>query len=138
MPPAPDKIKPIWGDLLPTRSALQQVGFFEFGDLFFEVYEGQGGHLPGEIVLIDYAHQIAFTGDIYINLRGMTPEQAQYNQYAPILMTSVDSDPALSAKERNAILQRLGAGQWRIFGAHGAMKEYVLAEEKQFESSRKY
>ena len=47
---------------------------------------GKGGHLPGEIVLIDYSKNIAITGDIYINTHGLTAEQAEYNQYAPILM----------------------------------------------------
>ena len=41
-------------------------------------------------------------------------------------MTSVDTDPALCALERKAILQRLGAGAWQIFGAHGMKKEYNL------------
>ncbi len=59
----------------------------------------------------------------------MTREQAAYNQYAPVLMTSVDTDPALCAAERAAILQRLGAGEWKIFGAHGMMKEYCLQAE---------
>ena len=30
----------------------------------------------GESVLLDYNHKIAFTGDIYVNIHGMTPEQA--------------------------------------------------------------
>ena len=105
---------------------LEQIGFFRFGELNFEVYQGKGGHLPGETVLIDYAHHIAFTGDIFINMRGMTREQAAYNQYAPVLMTSVDTDPELCAQERRSIMQRLGVGQWQIFGAHGMMKEYSL------------
>ncbi|MBR2180372.1 MAG: Zn-dependent hydrolase, partial [Oscillospiraceae bacterium] len=96
----------------------------------FEVYEGKGGHLPGETVLIDYAHHIAFTGDIYVNIKGMTPEQKQYNTYAPILMTSVDTDPKLCAEERRAILQRLGAGSWKVFGSHGGVKEYNINIEE--------
>ena len=48
---------------------------------------------------------------------------------APVLMTSVDTDPALCALERTAVLQRLGAGEWKIFGAHGMMKEYNLQVE---------
>ena len=89
-------------------------------------FEGKGGHLPGEIVLIDYSKHIAITGDIYINIRGLTPEQAEYNQYAPILVTSVDTDPSLCAEERKAIIQRLGVGQWQIFGAHGFKKDYSV------------
>ena len=66
------------------------------------------------------------TGDIYINIHGLTQEQAEYNQYAPILMTSVDTDPKLCSEERNAILQRLGVGKWQIFGAHGFKKDYSV------------
>ena len=45
-------------------------------------------------------------------------------------MTSVDTDPLLCTTERNAVLQRLGAGSWKIFGAHGMMKEYCLSTEQ--------
>ena len=76
--------------------------------------------------MIDYAHKIAFTGDVYINMHGFTAQQAEYNQYAPILMTSVDTDPQLCSRERTAILGRLGIGNWKIFGAHGAPKEYSV------------
>ena len=41
-------------------------------------------------------------------------------------MTSVDTDPRLCADQRKAILRRLGVGSWRIFGAHGAPKEYPV------------
>ena len=75
-------------------------------------------------MLIDYDHNIAFTGDIYINIHGLTPQQAAYNRFAPILMTSVDTDPALCARERTAVLRRLGVGEWKIFGSHGARKDY--------------
>ena len=56
----------------------------------------------------------------------LTKEQAEYNQYAPILMTSVDTDPKLCLEERKAIMQRLGVGQWQIFGAHGFKKDYSV------------
>lgn len=125
-PPEPDKITVPWDNRENLSEPLAQIGFFDFEELHFEVYEGQGGHLPGEIVLIDYDHHIAFTGDIYINTHGLTPEQAEYNQYAPILMTSVDTDPALCARERKAIMQRLGVGSWQIFGAHGFKKDYAV------------
>ena len=122
----PEKITTLWNDIEELREPLTQTGFFDFEELHFEVYEGRGGHLPGEVVLIDYGHHIALTGDIYINIRGLTPEQAAYNQYAPILMTSVDTDPKLCAAERQAVMQRLGVGQWQIFGAHGFKKDYSV------------
>ncbi|MBQ2841314.1 MAG: Zn-dependent hydrolase [Oscillospiraceae bacterium] len=125
-PVDPEKITVPWNNAEKLSEPLTQIGFFDFEELHFEVYEGKGGHLPGEIVLIDYNNHIAVTGDIYINTHGLTPEQAEYNQYAPILMTSVDTDPKLCAEERKAIIQRLGVGKWQIFGAHGFKKEYSV------------
>lgn len=123
----PDKITALWSDIQNPTEPLTQIGFFDFGELHFEVYEGKGGHLPGEIVLLDYSKHIAITGDIYINIHGLTAEQAEYNQYAPILMTSVDTDPKLCLEERKAIMQRLGVGNWQIFGAHGLKKDYSVS-----------
>ena len=125
-PPEPAKVVAMWDVPEEQKEPLVQAGFLDCGEMHFEVYQGQGGHLAGETVLIDYAHHVVFSGDIYINLHGQTREQAEYNQYAPVLMTSVDTDPALCALERKAILQRLGEGKWQIFGAHGMKKEYTL------------
>ena len=122
----PDKVLPMWNDIENLTEPLTQIGFFDFEELHFEVYEGKGGHLPGEIVLIDYSKHIAITGDIYINTHGLTAEQAEYNQYAPILMTSVDTDSKLCLEERKAIMQRLGVGKWQIFGAHGFKMDYSV------------
>ena len=126
LPINPEKVVKLWGSVNFYDNPLTQIGFYNFGELNFEVYEGKGGHLPGEIILIDYANHIAITGDIYINTHGLTAEQKKYNQYAPILMTSVDTDPKLCSEERNAILQRLGVGKWQIFGAHGFKKDYSV------------
>ena len=121
----PEKIK-IVGESCDSDEPLVRVGTFDFGDLHFEVYRGGGGHLPGENVLIDYENHVVFSGDIFINMKDMIASQAQYNHYAPILMTSVDTDPQLCAKERKALFARLGAGKWQIFGGHGGRKEYIL------------
>ncbi len=126
----PERITALWGDTLPQKETLRQIGFFNFGELEFEVYEAKGGHLKGEIILIDYIHKIAFTGDVYVNTHAMTPAQKRYNQYAPILMTSVDTDPVLCARQRKAVLSRLGSGSWKIFGSHGMAKEYEVGEKQ--------
>ncbi|MBQ3596256.1 MAG: MBL fold metallo-hydrolase [Clostridia bacterium] len=118
-----NKLRPLWNKS-SLVAPLEQIGFYTVGELSFEVYEGKGGHLSGEIILIDYERKVAFTGDVFINLNDLTKKQAEYNQYAPILMTSVDTDAKLCAKERSAFLQRLGAGAWSIFGGHGGKKEY--------------
>lgn len=125
-PPDPSRIVTPWDAPEDQSEALAPIGFFRFGDMNFEVYQGKGGHLKGETVLIDYGRCVVFTGDIYIDTHGLTHEQAEYNQYAPVLMTSVDTDPALCAEERKAILQRLGPGDWQIFGSHGMRKRYGI------------
>ncbi|MDE5994418.1 MAG: Zn-dependent hydrolase [Oscillospiraceae bacterium] len=131
IPVNPEKIIEIGGTDDQQNGLLVQIGFFNFGDLHLEVYEGQGGHLSGEIILIDYTNHVAFTGDVYVNIQGFTPEQAKYNQYAPILMTSVDTDPDLCTAERKEVFARLGCGNWQIFGGHGAKKEYTVCADNQ-------
>lgn len=121
-PPDPSALRVIAGDSRPLDAPLVRTGSFSFGSAGFEVYEGAGGHLPGEIVLVDRAHRIAFTGDIFVNLKGSTREQTAYNQYAPYLMTSVDTDPSLAAAERKELLRILGPGRWDLFGGHGLNK----------------
>lgn len=129
-PVPPEKLRVLWPSPEDQKVPLVQIGFFSFGDLEFEVYEGFGGHLPGEIVLIDYTNHVVFTGDVFVNLRGMTPEQAEYNRCAPILMTSVDTNPVRCAAEREALFRRMGGGKWQVFGAHGAKKDISVVTEK--------
>ncbi|MBR2449605.1 MAG: MBL fold metallo-hydrolase [Clostridia bacterium] len=123
------KIKTPWKNSSLTAN-IEQIGYFSVGELCFEVYEGKGGHLSGETILIDFDHRIAFTGDVFINLTGLTKKQAEYNQYAPILMTSVDTDVKLCSAVRTAVLQRLGVGEWSIFGGHGQKKIYQMQTVK--------
>ena len=125
-PPDPDSLHVIAGTCAPLARPLERSGDFSFGALFFEVYEGAGGHLPGEIVLVERHRRLAFTGDIYVNLKNFTQEQSVYNRYAPYLMTSVDTDTSLAAREREALWEVLGPGAWTIFGGHGGAQATTL------------
>ena len=125
-PPAPDKISALWGCTDNPSEPLTHIGIFNLGEMHFAVYEGMGGHLKGETVWIDYAHKIVFSGDIYINVHDLTKEQANYNQFAPVLMTSVDTDHDLCALERQTIMKMLDKGEWSIFGAHGMKKDIIV------------
>ncbi len=128
-PVSPDRIKVISKARDDGKIPLQSVGSFSFGDMDFEILEGKGGHLPGEIVLIDYKNHIVFSGDVYVNTHGFTSEQKEYNKYAPILMTSVDTDSSLCKEEREYMTSRLGLGEWRIFGGHGAKKDWCIEQK---------
>jgi len=126
IPPAPTTLRVIAGSDQPQSEPLVRTGNFSFGPLHFEVWESAGGHLSGEIMLVDREHFTAFTGDIYINVKESTPAQAAYNRYAPYLMTSVDTDPALAARQRKALIEVLGKGEWNIFGGHGYRKTLTI------------
>ncbi len=126
----PENMKGLWARSKNSTRLLEKVGTLRVGELDFCVYEGKGGHLAGEIVLVDSKNRLAFTGDIYVNTHGLTKEQSRYNQYAPILMTSVDTDPVLCKKEREELMGILArssgcdnASEWMIFGAHGSVRK---------------
>jgi len=111
-------------------SLLKFIGNMTFpcshGDLVFEIYEGAGGHVAGECVYIERRHSIAFTGDIFVNVKGFLPEQSEFNRLAPYLMTSVDTDPVLAKAERDKLRDILGTGKWTVFGGHGAPAELII------------
>lgn len=122
----PEALREIGQTQENEEAPLLPIGMWQFGELCFELWEGGGGHLPGELVLIDRQRRIAFTGDILINMKEMTPEQAAYNRYAPYLMSGVDTDSSLCAAERKELAKILGAGKWSIFGGHGYRKEWEI------------
>ena len=99
---------------------LSRVGEFRFGDMTFDVYQGNGGHVPGETVLVDDRHRVAITGDDYINTHDLTPAQKEFNRLAPYLARSVNQD---SAKYRAILttLRHMLEGGWLLLPGHGAI-----------------
>ena len=100
---------------------LSKVGVFNFGDMVFDVYQGNGGHVPGETILLDDRHRVGITGDDYINAKDMIAPQKEFNRLAPYLARSVNQDSA----KYHAILQTLrhmldGEG-WLLLPGHGAI-----------------
>ncbi len=102
---------------------LAPMGHLRVGDMDFELYQGNGGHVNGEIVAVERRLRLVFTGDILVNLKGFIPEQAAFNRLAPYLMTSVDTVPEQAKRERGALMELLGNEKWYIFPGHGAMME---------------
>ena len=100
---------------------LQRIDTLRIAPFDFEVWEGKGGHVRGETILIDREQRVCVTGDVYVNVHGETKPQAQFNTLAPYLMTSVDTVPELARKERAALLELLGPGAWQILGGHGGL-----------------
>jgi len=102
---------------------LSPIGVFDFADLHFDVWQGNGGHVPGETVLIDEERRIAVTGDDYINARGCTAPQKEYNRLAPYLMTSVNENSPKARAILRHLIDRFNGKGWLIIPSHGAVVE---------------
>lgn len=100
---------------------LSLIGRFAFADMNFDVFQGNGGHLPGEIVLFDEEHRVALTGDDYVNIHGYTAAQREFNRLAPYLMTSVNEDSVKAKAILSLIKEKLDGKGWLIFPGHGAV-----------------
>ncbi len=81
-----------------SKELFSKIGEINFFGLTFELFNGNGGHSKGEIVI--KLDNIYFTGDILVNPLGYTDEQKEFNLLAPYLMTSVNMDSKLSKDER--------------------------------------
>lgn len=103
-PPRPDNFKVIGarqgGELFCP------IGKLPFGRWCFDIYEGPGGHVKGEVVAVCEELKLVFSGDIFVNVKGITPEQKEFNRLAPFLLTGVDEDPALARRAREALVER--------------------------------
>jgi glyoxylase-like metal-dependent hydrolase (beta-lactamase superfamily II) len=84
---------------------LLHIGDYSVADLDFEVYEGSGGHLYGEMVFVCRRYGLVFTGDNLVNINGFSPEREEFNSLAPYLMSSVNVDSKKATVIRNQIIR---------------------------------
>ncbi len=107
---------------------LSFIGTVHLFGLKFEVYEGAGGHVDGEIVFYERTLRLYFTGDVMVNAGNLTEGQQEFNTIAPYLLTSVNQNSAMSKKERFALSEIADAGGWLICGGHGAPFEFMFKQ----------
>lgn len=112
----------IIGEDLPG-DPLTYIGDYDFYDLHFTLYAGNGGHNKGEIVICNETNKLLFTGDIMVNIKGFRKEQAVFNALAPYLMTSVNMNSALASEERNAVLREFDPTVYNYCCGHGSIIE---------------
>jgi glyoxylase-like metal-dependent hydrolase (beta-lactamase superfamily II) len=110
------------------RGIFPVLGEIQIGEIRFEVLEGLGGHLEGQIYLFAPSHGLLFTADTVINFESLTPERREYNSLAVNLVTSVNVDSTIASRERKALLAlvretELESRGSRCFvcGGHGAV-----------------
>lgn len=101
--PAPLNSCIIIGDR-KDKETMSYIGYIEFAGVVLDCYEGLGGHVKGEMVIVCRNLKLVFSGDIMVNVKGFSPEQREFNSLAPFLMTGVDIDAALCKKGREKLL----------------------------------
>lgn len=126
-PPDPACFEIIDSGTPVNHAHLLPIGAFDAGALHFEVLEGSGGHLEGEMVLVCRKQGLIFTGDILVNISGFSPELAQFNSLAPYLMRSVNVDSQKASamrRETTSLIERLDEENGRptvVCGGHGPL-----------------
>jgi len=106
---------------------LLPIGGFSIGGVDFEILEGSGGHLYGEMILVCRDRGILFTGDSFLNFQGFSSELQRFHSIAPYLMRSVNMDSGKAAHMREEIvllLERIAADRGQsclVCGGHGAI-----------------
>ncbi len=106
----------IVGDRSDDRT-LSFIGMVEFAGMGLECYEGLGGHVKGETVIVCRNFKLVFSGDIMVNVKGFSPEQREFNSLAPFLMTGVDVDASICRKGRERL--RLDYPGYLVCPGHG-------------------
>lgn len=123
VPPESSRFRIIGENVPEEHRELLQIGSLSFGGLTLEIYEGSGGHLYGEMVFLCREPLILFTGDIYVNVKGLTKERSEFNSLAPYLMTSVNVNSEYAKEMRKAVFELIPEGkECMICGGHGSIE----------------
>lgn len=107
-PPDPSRLT-----ILDTGTPEEHEGFIKIGEmtagsLSFDILEGAGGHLGGEMIYVSEKAGLIFTGDLLVNIGGFSEELKQFNSLAPYLMKSVNVDSRKATEMRKEIIKIAG------------------------------
>lgn len=105
VPPDPSRFHILDSGTPSEHDGLLPIAAFNVSGMEFEVLEGSGGHLLGEMVFVCRANGVIFTGDDLVNISGFSPERAEFNSLAPYLMRSVNMDSVKATVMRRQIIQ---------------------------------
>ena len=117
-----------------NHADLIKIGSTEIADLSFDIYEGSGGHIRGELVYVCEKAGVLLTGDILVNISGFSKERAEFNALAPYLMRSVNVDSKKARDMRRQVMTLADVITKKnqkpsvICGGHGPLS--IIADEK--------
>ena len=97
------------------------LGQIDFCGRRIDIYRGNGGHARGEIVAVDERDAFVFCGDILVNAAGFSPQQREFNQVAPYLLTSVNLNSARASRERKQLTELFPKTRYTYCCGHGAI-----------------
>ncbi len=103
---------------------MEKIGFVTFEGIGLDIYAGSGGHIKGEILIYCEKYSLIFTGDVFVNLNGFTPEQKAFNEIAPFLMTNVDTNAKEASDFRKLFLKSIAGKGYTLCGGHGTFYKY--------------
>lgn len=101
-PPPLVNLFPPAGEL--KRGEFPVLSTFTAGGCTFEILEGHGGHQHGLVYIVCREAGVIFTSDTILNLKHLSPERSEYNNFAVYLVTTVNVDPDLVKSERKALV----------------------------------
>ncbi|NLL09337.1 MAG: MBL fold metallo-hydrolase [Methanomicrobiales archaeon] len=101
-PPPSVNLFPPAGEL--KRGEFPVLSTFTAGGCTFEILEGHGGHQHGLVYIVCREAGVIFTSDTILNLKHLSPERSEYNNFAVYLVTTVNVDPDLVKSERKALV----------------------------------
>ena len=122
VPPQDVRFK-ILGENVPDKhEGLLLIDKFRFSDIEFEVYEGNGGHLPGELLFLSKCPGIVFTGDIFSKDDKNVYGDTAVNNILTELMAKDDCDSDKARKtleDVNKMIEDLDGDGPLICNGHG-------------------
>lgn len=122
-PPKMEALRVVDGCPDDPSADICRLGRIDFCSRQIDIYRGNGGHARGEIVAADEADGIIFCGDIWVNAVGFSPQQREFNQIAPYLLTSVNLNSELAARERRRLTEMFPRRRYIYCCGHGAIME---------------
>jgi len=105
MPPDPSRFNVLDTDTPGEHKDFIKIGEMPVGKLVFDIFEGSGGHLGGEMIYVSKKAGIIFTGDLLVNIGEFSRETAEFNSLAPYLMKSVNIDSKKATEMRRQIIK---------------------------------
>lgn len=121
VPPGMERLRVIEGAPDDPDKPICYIGSLDFNGLKLDFYRGNGGHAEGEVLIVDEADKLVFSGDILVNVKGFTKPQGEYNLLAPYLMSSVNVNSAKASAERKEMLKLFSPEVYSYCCGHGAI-----------------